>query len=258
MAYKTAPPIIITIVLACFWGESIGQRPGQTVLSCRCSPHFLPQSPKVGAGRGNGGGNRIVTQMRSLGLGQVMLRNCLLALSPFLKGEMLSVFFFFVFCGLVLVLCRFFGKVLFFLGSVCATGTNFCFCSLFGSVCCWYGFAYGFCVFSRNFALEVSLKNSLDVRSCSFSSRSLCLRVWVDDVVCVVSLLSLFLEEIELRANRTPHTPPRTCCCFSFSCSVPAALFCSPVLAVRPFSFWCFFGVPFWAPCAFWILSGLL
>ena len=47
-----------------------------------------------------------------------MLRNCLLALSPFLKGEVLSVFF--VFCGLVLVPCRFFGKVLFFLGSVCA------------------------------------------------------------------------------------------------------------------------------------------
>ena len=37
------------------------------------------------------------------------------------------------------------------------------------------------------------LKNSLHVRSC-FLSRSLCLRVWVDDVVCVVSLSSLFLS----------------------------------------------------------------
>ena len=35
------------------------------------------------------------------------------------------------------------------------------------------------------------LKNSLDVRF-SVLSRSLCLRVWVDDVVCVVSLSSLF------------------------------------------------------------------
>ena len=34
-------------------------------------------------------------------------------------------------------------------------------------------------------------KNSLDVRF-SVLSRSLCLRVWVDDVVCVVSLSSLF------------------------------------------------------------------
>ena len=57
--------------------------------------------------------------------------------------------------------------------------------------------------------------------------------VWVDDVVCVVSLLSLFLEEIELRANKTPHTPPHVLLFFFFS--VPAALFCSPVLAVRPF-----------------------
>ena len=86
VAYQTAPPIIITIVfLASFWGKSIGQRPGQSVLSCRCSPHSLPQSPKVGAGRGNGGGNRIVTQMRSLGLGQVRSHICSLAL-PFVEG----------------------------------------------------------------------------------------------------------------------------------------------------------------------------
>ena len=40
--------------------------------------------------------------------------------SPLTKGKMLPVFFICVFCGLVLVLCSFFGKVLFFLGSVCA------------------------------------------------------------------------------------------------------------------------------------------
>ena len=70
------------------------------------------------------------------------------------------------------------------------SGANFCFCSLFGSLCFWCGFAYGFCVFSCNFALEALSKIFLDVRSC-FLSRSLCLRVWVDDVF-VVSLLLLF------------------------------------------------------------------
>ena len=109
MAYKTAPPIIITIVFRFFRGKSTGQRPGQTVLSCRCSPHSLPQSPKAGAGRGNGGGNRIVTQMRSLGIGQVRSHNFSLAL-PFVEGGNAVRFFFLCFFGLVLVLCRFLAK----------------------------------------------------------------------------------------------------------------------------------------------------
>ena len=100
-------------LLASFWGKSIGQCPGQSALNCRCSPHFLPQSPKVGAGRGSGGGNRIVTQMRSLGIGPVLSHIFGFALPRFEGGNAVH-FSFLRFFGLVLVLCRFFGKVLFF------------------------------------------------------------------------------------------------------------------------------------------------
>ena len=44
--------------------------------------------------------------------------------------------------------------------------------------------------------------------------------------------LLFFSEEIQLRANRTPHTPPHV---LLFFFSVPAAFVCSLVLAVRPF-----------------------
>ena len=60
-------------------------RTDSTGQSCRCSPHFLPLSPKIGAGRGNGGGNRTVTQMRSLGIGQVLSHNFQLTL-PLVEG----------------------------------------------------------------------------------------------------------------------------------------------------------------------------
>ena len=99
--------------LASFWGKSIGQCPGQSALNCRCSPHFLPQSPKVGAGRGSGGGNRIVTQMRSLGIGPVLSHIFRFALPRFEGGNAVH-FFFCVFSVWFFVLCRFFGKVLFF------------------------------------------------------------------------------------------------------------------------------------------------
>ena len=95
-------------LLASFWGKSIGQCPGQSALNCRCSPHF-PQSPKVGAGRGSGGGNRIVTQMRSLGVGPVLSHIFGFAL-PRLEGGNAVHFSFLRFFGLVLVLCRFLAK----------------------------------------------------------------------------------------------------------------------------------------------------
>ena len=76
--------------------------------------------------------------------------------------------------------------------------------------------------------------NSIDVRSCFFFlSRSLCLRLWVDDVVCFVSLSSLFVQETKLRSNRTPH-PPALAVVFLVFFSPPLC-FVSPVLAVRPF-----------------------
>ena len=111
VAYKTAPPIIITIVFGLFFGEEhrTVPRTDSTVPNCRCSPHFLPQSPKVGAGRGSGGGNRIVTQMRSLGIGQVLSRNFQLTL-PLVEGGNAVRFSLLCFFGLVLVLCRFLAK----------------------------------------------------------------------------------------------------------------------------------------------------
>ena len=98
----------------CFFWLLLGGRasdsvPDSIVPNCRCSPHFLPQSPKVGAGRGSGGGNRIVTQMRSLGIGQVLSRNFLLTLPPVEGGNAVR-FSLLCFFGLVLVLCRFLAK----------------------------------------------------------------------------------------------------------------------------------------------------
>ena len=114
VAYKTAPPITMTIVFGLFFGGRASDRvPDSNVPNCRCSPHFLPQSPKVGAGRGSGGGNRIVTQMRSLGIGQVLSRKFLITLPPVEGGNAvrfsLLCFFRSGFCPL-----PFFGKVLFF------------------------------------------------------------------------------------------------------------------------------------------------
>ena len=115
VAYKTVPPTIITIV---FFGASFGGRasdsvPDSNVPNCRCSPHFLPQSPKVGAGRGSGGGNRIVTQMRSLGIGQVLSRKFLLTL-PLVEGGNAVRFSLLCFFRSGSRPLPFFGKVLFF------------------------------------------------------------------------------------------------------------------------------------------------
>ena len=48
-------------------------------------------------------------------------------------------------------------------------------------------FAYFLAISPRKCLKKILLMSGL-----VFFSRSLCLRVWVDDVVCVVSLLSLF------------------------------------------------------------------
>ena len=135
---RRRPQLLSRLFLASFGGKSIGQCPGQFVLSCRCSPHFLPQSPKVGAGRGSGGGNRIVTQMRSLGIGQVLSRKFLLTLPLVERGNavrfsLLCFFFRSGFCPL-----PFFGKVLFFSGSVFAKNFReraFVFAFFFGLLC---------------------------------------------------------------------------------------------------------------------------
>ena len=55
----------------------------------------------------------------------------------------------------------------------------------------------------------------------------------------------------------TGHPLTRTCFAVSFSFCVPPLLSVSPVLAVRPASWW-FFGVPFWAPRVFGILLELM
>ena len=68
-------------------------------------------------------------------------------------------------------------------------------------------------------------------------------------------VLVFFLKRESLGSNRAhPHT--HLGCFFLFLFFCPAALVCSPVLAVRPAS-WRFFGVPFWAPHVFGILLEL-
>ena len=63
-----------------------------------------------------------------------------------------------------------------------------------------------------------------------------------------------FFKRQRSGSHRTPLT--RTCVAGSFSFCVPPLLSVSPVLAVRPASWW-FFGVPFWAPGVFGILLEL-
>ena len=100
VAYKTAPPIIIIIIV--FWGLSTERCPGLSVLNRLCSPHLLPQSPKAGAGRGGGGAGRTVTQML-FWLGGPYCHAIASLICSVSKGEMLSVFF--TLCFLCLVRC---------------------------------------------------------------------------------------------------------------------------------------------------------
>ena len=70
----------------CFSGTK--RCPGQSVLNRLCSPHLLPQSPKVGAGRGGGGA--VVSCKCWIGGPYCHADAC--SFCPFSKGEMLSVF----------------------------------------------------------------------------------------------------------------------------------------------------------------------
>ena len=73
---------------------------------------------------------------------------------------------------------------------------------------------------------------------------------------CVLFLFLLFfVQETELRSNRTPHPPP----------ALAVVFFVFPRRFVLFRLFWpcvlfvlVFLRVPFWAPCGFRILSGLL
>ena len=90
--------------------------PGLSVQSRLCSPHLLPQSPKLGAGRGGGGAGRTVTQMLFWSGGPYRHTYASLICSVS-KGEMLSVSFTLCFLRLVRRLSPFF-TVLLFLGSL--------------------------------------------------------------------------------------------------------------------------------------------
>ena len=121
---------------------------------------------------------------------------------------MLSVFFLFFWSGFSPL--PLFGKVLLLLGSVCAINfreRTFVF-ALFLGPCVFVMdlpmvFAYFLAISPRKCFKKILLMSGL-----VFLSRSLCLRIWVDDVFCCFSSFSFFLDEIELRANRTPHSPP--------------------------------------------------
>ena len=69
-----------------------------------------------------------------------------------------------------------------------------------------------------------------------------------------ILLMSFSFKRESFGSNRAqPHTHLG---CFFLFFFCPAALVCSPFLAVRPAS-WRFFGVPFWAPRIFGILLEL-
>ena len=123
--------------LGFFREMSMGQCPGRSVQNCPCSPHFLPQPSKTEAGRGSGGATVLSDKCFCTTGGPYCHANDWCS-SPLTKGEMLSVFFICVFCGLVFVLCRFFWQSSLLLrAGFCDkfSGANFCFCFLFGSLC---------------------------------------------------------------------------------------------------------------------------
>ena len=95
------------------------------------------------------------------------------------------------------------------------SGANFCFCFLFWVLMFLIGICLWFSVFFSQLRPGSVFFYSLLVRSCFFVSFSLCLKVWVDDVVCVVSLSSLFLSR-QSSGLAGHHTPPCACCCRFF------------------------------------------
>ena len=244
-------------LLASFWGKSIGQCPGQSALNCRCSPHFLPQSPKVGAGRGSGGGNRIVTQMRSLGIGPVLSHIFGFALPRFEGGNAVHFFFAFFF-GLVLVLCRFLAKF---------SSSKGLFAQNFRERTFVFALFLSPCVFDRDLPMVFAHFLAISPRKCFRKILFMSGLVFCCLVLSVLGsglttsfVLSLFSLSFSFERQSSGltghHTPPRTCCCFScfFPCRFVLFRLFWPCV---PFCFWRFFGVPFWAPRGFWILSGL-
>ena len=155
MAYQTAPPTI-TMMVYVVLGMSMGQCPGRSVQNCPCSPHFLPQPSKTEAGRGSGGATVLSDKCLCMTDGPYCHANDWCS-CPLTKGEMLSVFFICVFFVCFAPFAVFWQSSLLLRVGLRDkfSGANFCFRSLFGSLCFWCGFAYGFCVFSCNFAPEV-------------------------------------------------------------------------------------------------------
>ena len=121
-------------------------------------------------------------------------------------------------------------------------------------VCFLVGFCRCFCFIFWRFAPGSVWKNSLDVRSVVFWVRSLFL--WFFLSSSSFSVLFLFFSR-DADQVVTGHPRTRTCFAGSFLFCVPPLLSVSPVLAVRPASWW-FFGVPFWAPRVFGILLELM
>ena len=136
---RRRPQLLSRLFLGCFLGKSIGQCPRQTVLSRTVgAPPTSSRSPlKYGAGRGSGGGNRIVTQMRSLGIGQVLSRNFQLTL-PLVEGGNAVRFSLLCFFSVwFLSFAVFWQSSLLLRVGYCEkfSGANFCFCFLFGPLC---------------------------------------------------------------------------------------------------------------------------
>ena len=166
------------------------------------------------------------------------------------KGEMLSVFFFSLFLVLR-VCCCFFAQ--FSLGPVFEIHfreRTFVFGVLLRSCVFGHVLPMFFLSIFVAFRPEHALKNSLLVRFFLFGSFSL-FSGPRRRLLCLCFSFLLF-QEIQIRANRTPHFPPHVFVgLFVFPFSVPAAFVLSPILAVRPF----FSGVLSGChsgPCAFW------
>ena len=175
----------------------------------------------------------------------------LVGFPPSRRGKCCPFFYFCVFCVWSGVFCRFF-TVLLFLGSL--------FEKIFGSELLFLGVGVGRVFFGA--VLPMFLLYCLVFRSRKCLEKILLMSGLVFGFFFLSSFgffsstscfFCFFLREKAQVV--TGHTPTRTWVAFSCSCFCPAALVCSPFLAVRPAS-WRFLGVPFWAPRVFWDSPG--
>ena len=170
--------------------------------------------------------------------------------SPFSKGEMLSVFFtvffesgsvsFVVFFSVFLFLGPFFEK--FF-------GSELMFWGVVVGVVCFDSVLPMFLLYNLVFRSRRSLEKILFMSGLVFS--------WVRSLFFWFfrrRRLFVFFERESLGSNRAHHT--RLCCFFLFL-FCPAALVCSPFLAVRPAS-WCFPWGAILGPTRCWDSPGTL